>query len=82
MANGIFPDILKIARVIPWHKGGDLSDLINFRPIFLLSSLSKVFERTMFNKMLSFIDKYHILSDCQFGFRKNHITELAILHST
>ena len=54
--SGIFPDTLKIARVIPLHKGDDLSDLLNFRPISLLSCLSKVFERAMFNKMLSFID--------------------------
>lgn len=80
-ASGVFPNIFKIARVIPLHKGGDPSSLINFRPISLLSSLSKVLERAMFNKMLSFIDKFHILSDSQFGFRKNHSTELAILHA-
>ncbi len=79
--SGVFPDILKIARVIPLHKGGDIGNLINFRPISLLSSVSKVFERAMFNKMLSFINKYHILSDSQFGFRKNHNTELAVLHA-
>ena len=78
--SGIFPDFLKIAR-ISLHKGGDPSDLINFRIISLLSSISKVFERAMFNKMLSFIDKYHILSDCQFWFRKNHNTAMAILHA-
>ena len=73
--SGIFPNILKIARVIPLHRGGDLRVIINFQPIYMLSSLFKVFERAKFNKMLSFIYKYYILSDCQGGFCKNHNTE-------
>ena len=68
--NGVFPSILKIAGVIPLHKGDDIDKLINFRPISQLSSVSKVLERAKFNKMLSFINKYHILSKSQFGFRK------------
>ena len=79
--NGIFPSILKIAGVIPLHKGDDIDKLINFRPISQLSSVSKVLERAKFNKMLSFINKYHILSNSQFGFRKNHNTKLAVLHA-
>ena len=52
---GVFPDILKIARV---YKVGSLDKIINFRPISILSSISKIFERLMFNKMYSFIEKY------------------------
>lgn len=80
-AAGVFPDALKIARVVPIHKGGDPSKLINFRPISVLSAVSKVFERVIFRRMISFINKYNLLSDSQFGFRSGHNTELAIIHA-
>ena len=79
--SGIFSDILKIARVIALYKGGDVDQLVNFRPISLFCSLFKVFERAMFNRMLSFINKHDSLSNSQFGFRSNNNTELAILHA-
>ena len=78
---GIFPDVLKIARVVPIFKGGFTSELINYRPISILPSLSKIFERLMYNRMLSYINKFNILSNDQFGFRKNRNTELAVIHA-
>ena len=42
----IFPDILKIASIIPLHKGGDINDPHNYRPISILPTLSKIFEKT------------------------------------
>ena len=44
-SSGIFPDALKIAKVIPLHKGGSTLDLNNFRPISLLSIFDKIFEK-------------------------------------
>jgi hypothetical protein len=79
--SGLFPDIFKIARVIPIYKGGDFTQMLNYRPISILSSFAKILERLMFNKMSSFIVKYHLLSNSQFGFRKGHNTELAIIHA-
>ena len=82
-ASSIFPDILQIARVIPLHKGGDLSDLINFQPISLLSSLSKVFELAKFNKMLSFIDNTIFYLIASSGFAKTIILNwLFCMHLT
>ena len=78
---GIFPDVLKIARVVPIFKEGSTSELINYRPISILPSLSKIFERLMYNRMLSYINKFNILSNDQFGFRKNRNTELAVIHA-
>ena len=46
IGQGIFPDKLKIASVIPLHKGGDINDPHNYRPISILPTLSKVFEKT------------------------------------
>ena len=79
--SGIFPDILKIARILPLHKGGSLDKMINFRPISILSSISKIFERLMFNKMYSFVEKYQILGNSQFGFRKGHNADLTVMHT-
>ena len=45
IGQGIYPDKLKIASVIPLHKGGDINDPHNYRPISILSTLSKVFEK-------------------------------------
>ena len=78
---GIFPDVLKIARVVPIFKVGSTSELINYRPISILPSLSKIFERLMYNRMLSYINKFNILSNDQFGFRKNRNTELAVIRA-
>ena len=76
---GIFPSVLKIARVIPIHKGGDLNELINYRPISILPTVSKIFERLIHIRLESFINKYHILSDSQHGFRKGYNTETALI---
>ena len=78
--RGVFPDILKIARLTPIHKGGNKNQLINFRPLSILPIMSKIFERLMYTRLDSFITKFHILSDHQFGFRKDYNTETAIIN--
>jgi exonuclease III len=77
LSSGIFPDALKIGKVIPIHKGGNKHDIGNFRPISVLSTFSKVFERIVYNRLISFINKNSILAESQFGFRENRSTELA-----
>ena len=59
--NGLFPDELKIARVRPIFKNGDNIDVTNYRPISVLSFLSKILEKTMNNCLFKFIDKHDIL---------------------
>ena len=54
---GIFPGKLKLAKVIPLYKKGSFDQLTNYRPISLLSSLSKVFERLIHNRLLSFFTR-------------------------
>ena len=48
-SSGVFPQKLKIAKVIPVHKNGDRHTFNNYRPISILPSVSKVFERVMHN---------------------------------
>ena len=77
--NGVFPDELKITKVIPIFKNGDKTDITNYRPISVLSFFSKIFEKTMNNCLIKFIDKHDILYKYQFGFRKSHSTSHAII---
>ena len=73
--NGIFPEKLKIVKVIPLHKGGSTQDLNNFRPISLLSIFDKIIEKIIHKKLYNFIGHHNILFENQFGFRKNNSTK-------
>ena len=78
--SGIFPDQLKIARVIPVYKGkGDKFLFTNYRPISLLPAFSKILEKMMYNKLFHFLVRYRILFKSQYGFRKGHNTTHATL---
>ena len=79
-STGIFPDKLKTACVIPLYKSGDKSEIINYRPVSLLSVFSKIFERLMYNRVVSFFDTKNLFYELQFGFRKKYNTSLAIMY--
>jgi len=79
ISSGIFPDCLKVARVIPIHKSGSKSLPSNYRPISTLSVLSKCFEKLMHRQLIGFIHSNDILSRYQFGFKENAGTSDAIL---
>ena len=72
------PVELKIARVVPLFKAGDKSIFSNYRPISVLPSFSKILEKLVYNRLIDYLSKYKILSDNQFGFRKQHSTEYAL----
>lgn len=76
--EGSFPDILQIAKVIPVHKKGEKSDCTNYRPIAILSTFSKIFEKIIAKRLIDYLTKYNLISGCQFGFRPHFTTELAI----
>ena len=77
--TSIFPTKLKLAKVIPLYKKGDISSIENYRPISLLSSFSKVIEKIIFNQLFIFFQSNNLFYNSQFGFRKNHSTEFAAL---
>ena len=62
--QGNFPDLLKLARVTPIHKGKHLSvdDKCNYSPISILSQISKLFETLVTNRLRSFLQKHNILT--------------------
>ena len=80
--SGYFPQGLKVAKVIPLFKGGLKESLENYRPISLLSSLSKIFERIIFNRMYNFANKQKILYEKQFGFQKKKSCVDALIEFT
>ena len=73
---GIFPNKLKLAKIIPFYKKGSADQLNNYRPIglLLLPSLSKIFERLLHKRMLSFLNCNNVLVPIQHGFRHKRCT--------
>ena len=72
------PDQFKVAGVVPIHKKGSSFLVSNYRPISLPSIFNKVIEKLMYNRIISYLDKFSILHNNQFGFRSMHLTTHAI----
>ena len=79
ITTGIFPQSFKISKIIPLYKKGDHSLLTNYRPISLLPTISKVFERIIYDQMYEYLNENNLLAEEQFGFRKYHSTEYAAI---
>lgn len=77
--QGVFPQELKIAKVIPLFKGGDSTVMNNYRPVSILSVFSKIFEHIMYKRLNEFIISCNLLYKYQFGFREGHGTDLALI---
>ena len=75
--TGIFPDVIKISKVIHIYK--KVSLLSNYRPISLLPTLSKIYERVIYNQLYNYFVDNSLLTEHQFGFRAKHLTELATI---
>ena len=63
--TGVYPDLLKIVKVIPIHKGGSTQEVNNFRPISLLSIFDKIMEKIMHKKLYYFLEENNILFNKQ-----------------
>ena len=74
LEQGIFPDSLKVAKVIPMFKQGSRSLCNNYRPISVLSALSKIFERCILDQLIFHFNTENILLSNQFGFRAGKTT--------
>ena len=77
--QGIFPDERKIAKVIPTYKTGSNQSVENYRPISLLSPFSKVIEKLIKSRLISFLHKNQILYERQSGFREKHTTMFPLI---
>ena len=81
-SSGVFPSILKIAKVIPIHKKDSKLDFSNYRPISLLSNIEKILERLMYNRMYKFFSDNDLIYPLQFGFRQKYSTVHALISLT
>ena len=81
LSSGVFPDKLKISKIIPIHKSDDASLVRpNYIPISTLPGLSKIFERAVYNRIFQFLTDNNILFHHQFGFRPRHSTSHALIN--
>ena len=69
-STGVFPSILKIAKVIPIHEKQSKLDYSNYRPISLLSNLEKMLQKLMYSRIFKFFNKNNSIYPLQFGFRQ------------
>ena len=76
---GIFPDCLKIAKVLPIYKSGEKSEICNYCPISILSTIYKLLEKLIFSRTIAFFEKHFIILQTQYGFRANHSITHALL---
>ena len=70
---------LKFQKSFRSLKNGDVNSLNNYRPISLLTTTSKIFERIIYDQLYAYIDNNNILSEEHYGFRTKHSTELAVV---
>lgn len=78
--QGHFPNLFKTALVIPLYKKGNNEDIDNYRQISLLNALSKLLEKIISNRLISYFETNNILCPSQHGFRSNKSTETASCH--
>ena len=78
-STGSFPSELKHARVTPIFKSDNVLLVSNYRPVSVLPVFSKILEKLMHNRIMTFINKHKILCQNQYGFREEHSTSTAVL---
>jgi hypothetical protein len=75
----IFPSALKTARVVPVPKVSQPKSPSEFRPIAIQPHLAKLFEKCLFDQLYYYLEKYGMLTEHQFGFRRGHSTTHACI---
>ena len=80
ISTGQFPDLLKVAKTIQIHKSGAQDDPANYRPISILSIISKVIEKHVTKHLFAYLNKYSLLHKSQSGFRKHHSCNTALIN--
>ena len=77
-----FPDIWKIARVAPIVKGSKPDDLSNYRPIYVLPVVSRLFEKLIYDQLYQYLNKHKYLMSHQSGLRSLHSVVTCLLKGT
>lgn len=79
-SQGVFPELLKLAVIIPVHKKGNTEEISNYRPISMLSVFSKIIEKLMQARVLNFLNNCKYFNSFQHGFTKNKSTTTALFN--
>lgn len=82
LAQGIHPNILKEAIVVPVYKNGEKYLVKNYRPISIISTISKIFEACVKEKMGNYLEYIKFFCDNQYGFMKGKSTDTALFKHT
>ena len=82
LSEGIFPNDWKIAKVAPVHKSGQKDGCGNYRPISVLSLVSKLFEKLVYEQVNNYLINNNILTPYKSGFRRGHSTCISLLKTT
>ena len=82
LGSNTFPDDLKVAGVIPIFKNGERNDLLDYRPISVLCTVSRVLEKLIYQQLHDYLMENSILNNCQWDFRSAHSTALALIDHT
>ena len=77
--EGVFPSNLKQAKAIPVYKSENETEPGNYRPISLLSTFNRIFEKLMYRQLKNFVYKHDILFKSQYRFREKHSTQHAVI---
>ena len=78
--TGEFPNLCQIAKVIHLFKKGDPLDCSNYRPISLLFTFSKIFEKCVYKRVYSFLEKNNLIFKWKFGFRSGYSSNHTIVN--
>ena len=80
--TGVFPSVLKTAKVVPVFKKDSKLDYSNYHPISLLSNIEKILEKLMYKRLNTFLNNNNIIYNLQFAFRQRYSTSHALINIT
>ena len=78
-SSGTFPSIFKTSIITPVYKSGNSECPSNYRPISTIPYISKIFEKCICVRLVSYFEKFSFFTDVQFGFRRGMSTSDALL---
>lgn len=77
--KSIYPEVLKVSRITPVYKSGDRSNVKNYRPISILPTINKIFEKALYSRLIRFLNDNDVLYCKQYGFRSKMDTQQAVM---
>jgi hypothetical protein len=77
-----FPDSMKVTNIKALHKKNNIDDISNYRPISILPTLSKIFERAATDQLVTYLEKNNLINRNQHAYRKGHSTQTCLVELT